>query len=277
MKTWLGIDLGTTYSCMAYVDAAGIIQVQKNDEGEDTTPSVVRYMNGEVVVGSTAKNEYEMYTDNTIETVKRNMGDKIGIEVDGKQLTPEDVSSEIIKKLVNDFRKLTEIEIEGVVVTHPAYFGSPARDATRQAVEKAGIKNIKLLTEPVAAAISYNNHLMTSMSSGPGSGEHNSRNILVYDLGGGTFDVTFVKQTGNNNEVIAIEGEKDLGGKDWDRRLRSYIAYKAGISEDDLNDITKAELSKKVEEWKKTLSKASISKPKPATLLKEQYRKLVQL
>lgn len=254
---WIGIDLGTTYSCMAYVDRNHMAEVVNNSEGERTTPSVVRYSDGNVVVGKIAKDEIEVEKDNTVVMVKRLMGGVTPMKIDGVDYLPEQISSEIIKRLVNDFTISTGQEVEGVVVTHPAYFGSAEIEATRKAVELAGIINIRTLTEPVAAAIDYDNYIATHINAGDHEEGPKERVVLVYDLGGGTFDATLIKQEGAKYTVIAIDGDKYLGGNNWDLKLREIFLRKLGKTSDDISTEDKAYLFPRIEGWKKSLTQGT--------------------
>lgn len=254
---WIGIDLGTTYSCMAYVDINRMAEVVNNSEGDRTTPSVVRYAEDGVVVGKIAKDEIEIEKERTVVMIKRLMGKVTPIRIDGKDYQPEEISSEVIKRLVNDFKISTGQDVEGVVVTHPAYFGSAAIDATRKAVELAGITNIRTLTEPVAAAIDYNNYIAAHINAGDHEPGRNVRTILVYDLGGGTFDVTLIRQEEDKYTVLAIDGINDLGGYQWDSKLREVVLRKVGKTSDDLTIEDKAYLFPRIEGWKKSLSQGT--------------------
>jgi molecular chaperone DnaK len=211
-----GIDLGTTYSSMGYVDEFGRPAVIRNSEGMDTTPSVV-FFEGEnnVVVGSVAKNTAMLYPDNVVSFIKRDMGraDAARTFFD-KSYTPEEISSLILKKLVADAqRELGDGKaIREVVITCPAYFGIGERTATQMAGKLAGLEVREILNEPTAAAIYYGSLNRDAAQS-----------VLVYDLGGGTFDVTVI-QIGSGIEVKYTGGDHQLGGKDWDQRIIEHMA-----------------------------------------------------
>ncbi len=214
----IGIDLGTTYSCVACVDDTGRIQILDNAEGEQTTPSVVFIKDGEVVVGSTARQEGGLNPECIVERVKNYMGDPdYSLNVDGTEYSPAAISRYILEKLVKDAKEALGEEIDGAIVTCPAYFGDHARAATRLAAEKAGLNVLQILDEPTAAALAY----------GYSKQEDMNKTILIYDLGGGTFDSTVMKLNFSGDkremEVITTGGDHQLGGKDWDAKLTEYI------------------------------------------------------
>lgn len=207
-----GIDLGTTYSCIAYVDENNRPTIVPNAGGIRTTPSVVQFADGEIVVGDEAKNSSAFYSQTTISLIKREMGNNVyRFEHEGNAYTPEEISSFILRKLVKDAELDTGIKIKDVVITCPAYFGDPERDATAKAGEIAGLNVLSVINEPTAAAIAY------------GINEQTDQTVLVYDLGGGTFDVTIIKIEKGNIIVVCTDGDHILGGKDWDKSLLSYF------------------------------------------------------
>jgi molecular chaperone DnaK (HSP70) len=222
----LGIDLGTTYSCVSYIDEDGQLRTINSSEGTQTTPSVV-YLdasNDNMVIGAAARQEGAMNPDFMIERAKNFMGQDYTFELGDKKYSPTAVSAAILKQLINDAEEhLGDEEIEGVVITCPAYFKDAARNATRTAGESVTLKNgnplnvLQILDEPVAAALAYCAHL----------NEDVSKTVLVYDLGGGTFDVTIVKIdiAGNDKKIkiITTGGDHQLGGKDWDELLKEYV------------------------------------------------------
>jgi molecular chaperone DnaK (HSP70) len=253
----IGIDLGTTYSCVSYVDENGIVKIIDNIESEQTTPSVVYFAeNGEITVGSTARQEGGMSPERMVERVKNFMGDpSYTITQDGQDYSPSAVSAVILKKLVRDAEtSLGAGEIEGAVITCPAYFGEAARAATKAAGETAGLNVLKILDEPTAAALAF----------GYSRNEDMQKTILVYDLGGGTFDCTIIKidfkGSSKQMETITTGGDHQLGGKDWDASLAEYVrnefAQKTGASIADMeNDIeSKAWFSENIEKAKKQLT-----------------------
>ena len=253
----IGIDLGTTYSCISYVDENGIVKIIDNSEGEQTTPSVVYFAeNGEVTVGSTARSEGGLTPERLVERVKNHMGNPdFNITQDGNDYSACAVSSLILKKLVRDAQTyFGGEEIEGAVVTCPAYFGDAAREATRAAGEAAGFKVLKILDEPTAAGLAY----------GYSRSEDINKTVLIYDLGGGTFDCTVLKidfsGSSKNMKVITTGGDHQLGGKDWDAKLAEYVrsefAQKTGASADEMAQDTesRAWFSENIEKTKKLLT-----------------------
>lgn len=220
LKQPFGIDLGTTYSVIAHLDRAGRPEPIENRDGQRTTPSVILFdPSGEIVVGSIAKNEAVMAPGRVVEMVKRYMGSE-GWQrtIDGHDYKPEELSAFILEKLARDAKEATGVPVEDVVITHPAYFTDVERAATRAAGTIAGLNVLGLIEEPVAAAFAY------SMASEKGL----SGNVLVYDLGGGTFDACVIRVTpvgdgGRDISVVVTEGQRTLGGKDWDARILGYV------------------------------------------------------
>jgi len=210
----IGIDLGTTYSCVAFIDEFGKPVVIPNSDGEFTTPSAVFFENEEnIVVGKEAKNVSKVYPDRVVEFVKRSMGDPTyTFEVDGKSYRPEDVSAYILRKLVQDAAQNLGDEITDVVITCPAYFGVNEREATKHAGEIADLNVRQILNEPTAAAIFY----------GLNKAQDN-QTVLVYDLGGGTFDITIIALENNNINVVVTGGNHFLGGADWDKQIADFF------------------------------------------------------
>ncbi len=228
MNKVFGIDLGTTYSCIAYVDEFGKSVVLKNAEGSNTTPSVVYYETiDNIIVGEEAKNILVSEPESTIAFVKRSMGtdDEKGKPVrfnfHGIDISPEEISSKILKKLVNDANEELrndgllndDEEIKDVVITCPAYFGMREKAATKEAGEIAGLNVLDIINEPTAAAINYG-----LLKKG------NKKNVMVYDLGGGTFDVTIIQIDNGEINVVFSDGDRNLGGKDWDQEVADYLA-----------------------------------------------------
>lgn len=211
-----GIDLGTTYSAISYIDETGRATICRNSDGQETTPSVVFFENeSNVVVGSVAKQSAVSLPDRVVSLIKREMGSKATFEFDGKTYTPESISSLILKQLVNDAQAHSGSEVEKVVISVPAYFGMLERDATKNAGRIAGLDVIGIVPEPVAAALHYE---ATTRASG--------QTILVYDLGGGTFDTTVIQVSHDEITVLCTDGDDRLGGADWDARLCDHLLAK---------------------------------------------------
>ena len=215
---FLGIDLGTTYSCVATIDEFGRPMVLSNTMGNTTTPSVVSfYADGGAIVGEEAKNRSVSSPSETIAFIKRHMTKDESFEKPTSfpcGLDPVEISAMILKKLVKDANERLERQddpIKDVVITCPAYFDAKAKMRTRQAGEIAGLNVLGIINEPTAAAIAY------------GIKQDQDQTVLVYDLGGGTFDVTILKINGNNFEVIATGGDPNCGGYDWDKELAARI------------------------------------------------------
>ncbi|GHT58828.1 molecular chaperone DnaK [Bacteroidia bacterium] len=225
METVYGIDLGTTQSCIARIDKFEQAEVLPNFEGKQTTPSVVYYdtATNDVIVGNVAKESwFGVKPENTVAFIKREMPNtnykrKIG----NTQLSPINVSSNILKKMVADANtKLKNDNLPPVtkaVITIPAYFGDLERRRTMEAGKEAGIEVLELINEPVAAALSYS------------AKQIGNKTFLTYDLGGGTFDVSIIKKQGKDVNVECFDGDKLLGGVDWDRVLANMALSESGI------------------------------------------------
>lgn len=254
---YIGIDLGTTYSCLAYIDETGNAIIEKNFEQEDTTPSVILFNeNGEMIVGSPAKDMAVIYpADRTFMSVKRQMGTDYKVNIDGDIYTPITLSAAILKKMLNDFNEAHNCEVKKAVITCPAYFGQNERDSTKYAGKVAGLDEVIIINEPTAAAISF----------GYGS-DGSKKRIMVYDLGGGTFDVTILEIDGNTFNAVATDGECLLGGKDWDIALASLIKNKisqaSNISIEEIEDDDNASVTLNIdtESIKKRLTTAESTK-----------------
>jgi molecular chaperone DnaK len=209
-----GIDLGTTYSVVGYIDETGRPAVTRNSDGQDTTPSVVYFETGDnIVVGKVAKESAGVYPDQVVSLIKREMGDKEWRrEFSGQEYTPPSISALILGALAKDAETDTHRPVNEVVITVPAYFGLLEKDATKQAGEIAGLKVIGIVPEPVAAALHYGI-----------AGSADGTTFLVYDLGGGTFDISVIRMTETSVEVLAVGGNSRLGGADWDEKLFDHI------------------------------------------------------
>jgi molecular chaperone DnaK len=244
----VGIDLGTTYSCIARVDEHGKPEVIQNREGHSTTPSVILFEGDNRVVGEEARNIALAKPLQIVQMVKRQMGDRDWrFEYQDKNYSAEEISSYILRKVVSDAEEQLGRTIKDVVITCPAYFGIPQRDATALAGELAGLNVLSIINEPTAAAIDYG--LLDSAD----------QVVLVYDLGGGTFDITMIEIKGGNLSVIATGGDHNLGGRQWDERLVEYLAdrWKAetGSSEEPLdNPETLQDLFDRAERGKRALT-----------------------
>jgi molecular chaperone DnaK (HSP70) len=249
-KPVFGIDLGTTYSCIAYVDEHGRPIVAPNSENALTTPSVVYFESGNnIVVGQIAKDTAEVYPDLIVQTVKRHMGDANWLRsFHGRDYRPQDVSALILRKVVGDAEQVLGQTIEDVVITCPAYFGNVEKEATRQAGTIAGLNVRFVVPEPMAAAFAY------------GVDALEGQTIMVYDLGGGTFDGTLLRVPGT---ILSTVGDLHLGGKDWDDDLVTFFTQKfhevTGVSPDDLLSDLQIwqELTNEAEKCKMALSSAN--------------------
>lgn len=206
-----GIDLGTTYSCIAHVDEYGKAVVTTNREGQLTTPSVVLFDGESRVVGDEAKNTAILSHDRVVAMVKRQMGQPDWrFHYDGRDYTAEEISSYILRKLAGDTEEKLNMPVKDVVITCPAYFGIKEREATARAGLIAGLNVREVINEPTAAAITY------------GLQNEQDQVVIVYDLGGGTFDVTVIEIKSGAITVIATGGDDHLGGRDWDRAIVNY-------------------------------------------------------
>lgn len=210
-----GIDLGTTQSCIAYIDDTGTPVIVKSALGEDTTPSAVFFESPRnVVVGRTARDEALLAPGLVAQLVKRDMGKATAYTFHGERHTPETVSALILRELARVAADQAGQPVRDVVITVPAYFGIAEREATRRAGQLAGLTVLDVLDEPVAAAIHY------QAVSGPAESR---RHALVYDLGGGTFDTTVIRLEGNDVIVVCTDGDDRLGGADWDRVIADAL------------------------------------------------------
>ncbi len=230
IKKIFGIDLGTTYSSIAYVHKSGKPVVLPNEENSGVTPSVVLFERDKILVGNSAKKRAWLHPEDVASFVKRSMGEKDFLFMIGdRAFSAEEISSFILRKLAMDARRTLQEKVTDVVITCPAYFGVNEREATRRAGEIAGLKVRRIINEPTAAAIAYG-------STKPGE----RKKILVYDLGGGTFDITLIDVTPDAIEVVVTGGDHNLGGKDWDDRVVSYLAEEyrrqTGTQDDILED-----------------------------------------
>lgn len=279
MGKYIGIDLGTTFSCMAYIDEYGNPVVISNAEGENITASTVYYSeDGKTVVGEAAKEASLDNPQNFVEHIKCFIGrGKFGENAvhtgDGRSFEPEDVSAVILKKLKSDAEKLLGDTVDGAVITVPAYFNDLQRNATQKAGEIAGLNVTGIINEPTAAALAF----------GVSANTDKKQTILVYDLGGGTFDVTIIEIDGNEITVLGTDGDRDKGGRNFDMLIIND-AYKMALSQgidlkkdaDDWRDLTM-----KAEKCKRTLSQASqasfiINGKFSYTLTRDEFEKMLE-
>lgn len=207
----IGIDLGTTNSCVAVLENDQPVVIT-NAEGSRTTPSVVAFTkNGERLVGDTAKRQAAVNVDRTFFSIKREMGTNYRAKIDGKQYTPQEISSMILRKLKKDAEEYLGETVSDAVITVPAYFNDAQRQATKDAGRIAGLNVLRIINEPTSAALAY------------GLDHGQPQKILVYDLGGGTFDVSVIEIGDNLIEVLATAGDNHLGGDDFDARVTDYL------------------------------------------------------
>ncbi|MCZ4561431.1 molecular chaperone DnaK [Rhodococcus sp. IEGM 1401] len=215
MARAVGIDLGTTNSVVSVLEGGEPVVVA-NSEGSRTTPSIVAFAkNGEVLVGQPAKNQAVTNVDRTIRSVKRHVGTDWTVEIDGKKYTPQEISARTLQKLKRDAEAYLGEEITDAVITVPAYFEDAQRQATKEAGQIAGLNVLRIVNEPTAAALAY----------GLDKGD-SEQTILVFDLGGGTFDVSLLEIGDGVVEVRATSGDNHLGGDDWDERIVTWLVDK---------------------------------------------------
>src|SRR5437588_2500880 len=211
MARAVGIDLGTTNSVVAILEG-GEPTVIANAEGSRTTPSVVAFAkNGEVLVGEVAKRQAVTNVDRTIRSVKREMGTDWKQKIDSKEFTPQQISAFVLQKLKRDAEAYLGEKITDAVITVPAYFTDHQRQATKEAGQIAGLNVLRIINEPTAAALAY------------GLDKESDQTILVFDLGGGTFDVSLLEIGEGVVEVKSTSGDTHLGGDDWDQRVIDHL------------------------------------------------------
>ena len=211
MTKIIGIDLGTTNSCVSVLEGGSPIVIA-NAEGDRTTPSVVAFKNGEEIVGVTAKRQAVTNPDNTIASIKRKMGTNKKVEAEGKKYTPEEISAKILSKLKKDAEAYLGETVTKAVITVPAYFNDAERQATKNAGKIAGLEVERIINEPTAAALAYGLDKQDKLQT-----------ILVYDLGGGTFDVSILELGDGVFEVKSTSGNNRLGGDDFDQCVMDYL------------------------------------------------------
>ena len=206
----IGIDLGTTNSCVAVMEG-GNANVITNSEGARTTPSVVAFQkDGTRIVGQVAKRQAVTNADRTIMSIKRKMGTTEKVTIDGKAYTPQEISAMILSKLKSDAESYLGETVTQAVITVPAYFNDSQRQATKDAGKIAGLEVLRIINEPTAAALAYG---MTDMD----------KTVMVYDLGGGTFDVSILEIADGVFEVLSTNGDTHLGGDDFDKAIIDYL------------------------------------------------------
>ncbi|CAN1644162.1 DnaK Molecular chaperone [Candidatus Nanopelagicaceae bacterium] len=230
MARAVGIDLGTTNSCVSVLEG-GEPTVIANAEGARTTPSIVAFAkNGEVLVGEVAKRQSVTNVERTIRSVKRHMGTNWTMDIDGKKYTPQEISARVLQKLKRDAEAYLGETVTDAVITVPAYFNDAQRQATKEAGEIAGLNVLRIINEPTAAALAY----------GLDKADQ-EQTILVFDLGGGTFDVSLLEIGDGVVEVKATNGDNNLGGDDWDQSLVDHLVKTFGSAND--IDLTKDKMA----------------------------------
>lgn len=215
----VGIDLGTTNSAVSYINENGSPEIITNSEGERTTPSVILIENGKAIVGEVAKEASTFQVEDTIQFVKRQMGNtsfKFPLPGTDRLIDAVEASAIILKKIVQDAEQALNEKITDVVITVPAYFDDAKRNATKDAAEMIGVNVLKIINEPTAAALAYYNLDNTT----------DEQNVAIYDLGGGTFDISVVNIHNNEIKVLATDGDSNLGGFDFDNAIFNYIVDK---------------------------------------------------
>ena len=211
MAKTIGIDLGTTNSCVAVIEGGEPVVIA-NAEGARTTPSVVAFSKtGERMVGQVAKRQAITNPDRTISSIKREMGTAYKVTIDNKSYTPQEISAMILQKLKSDAEAYLGDTVNAAVITVPAYFTDAQRQATKDAGKIAGLDVKRIINEPTAAALSY------------GIDKEEDQKVMVYDLGGGTFDVSIIEMGDGVQEVLATAGNNRLGGDDFDKRIMDWM------------------------------------------------------
>lgn len=229
MSKIIGIDLGTTNSCVAVLEG-GEPHVIANTEGNRTTPSVVAFKGEEELVGETAKRQAVTNVNNTISSIKRKMGTKEKVDANGKKWTPEEISAKILSKLKKDAESYLGEKVTKAVITVPAYFNDAERQATKNAGKIAGLEVERIINEPTAAALAYGIDK-----------QDDTHTVLVYDLGGGTFDVSILELGDGVFEVKSTAGNNRLGGDDFDKRIMDYLV--AEFKKDNGVDLSKDKMA----------------------------------
>ena len=226
MAKIIGIDLGTTNSCVAVIEGGEAVVIP-NAEGARTTPSVVAFKkDGERIVGRVAKQQAVSNPERTISSIKREMGSNYKVKIDGKEFTPQEISAMILQKLKQDAEAYLGDKVTEAVITVPAYFTDAQRQATKDAGKIAGMEVKRIINEPTAAALAY------------GIDKEKDQKVMVYDLGGGTFDVSIIEMGDGVQEVLATAGNNRLGGDDFDQKIVDWMiaGFKADTGVDLSND-----------------------------------------
>ena len=248
MSKIIGIDLGTTNSCVAVMEG-GQPTVIPNSEGMRTTPSIVAFTkDGQRLVGEPAKRQAVTNADKTISSIKRKMGTTDGPTIDGKKYSPQQISAMILQKLKSDAEAYLGEKVSEAVITVPAYFNDAQRQATKDAGKIAGLEVKRIINEPTAAALAY------------GLDNENEQKIMVYDLGGGTFDVSVIEIGDGVIEVLSTNGDTHLGGDDFDNRVMQWMIdeFKAKEGVDLSGDkMAMQRIKEAAEKAKKELSSAT--------------------
>jgi molecular chaperone DnaK len=255
MARTVGIDLGTTNSVVAAMEG-GESTVIPNAEGSRTTPSVVGFSkSGEILVGEVAKRQAVTNPDRTIQSVKRHMGSSWDVEIDGKRYTAQEISARILQKLKRDAEAYMGDAVDQAVITVPAYFGDAQRQATKEAGQIAGLEVLRIINEPTAASLAY------------GLDKEAEQTILVYDLGGGTFDVSILEIAEGVFDVKATSGDTNLGGDDWDQAIIDWMVgrfkdnHGVDLSKDRMALQRLKEAAEKAKRELSTTTQASINLP----------------
>ncbi len=226
MAKIIGIDLGTTNSCVSVIEGGEPVVIT-NSEGSRTTPSVVAFTkDGERLVGQLAKNQAVQNPERTVISIKRHMGSDYKVDIDGKKYTPQEISAMILQKLKADAEAYLGEKVSDAVITVPAYFTDSQRQATKDAGQIAGLNVHRIINEPTAAALAY------------GVDKEEDQNVVVYDLGGGTFDVSVINIGDGVQQVLATAGNNHLGGDDFDQRIIDFLReeFKKSDGIDLIND-----------------------------------------
>ena len=232
MSKIVGIDLGTTFSAIAHINENGVPELIPNENRDRLTSSVIFYDDGEFIVGEYAKQNAIAEPENAVEFIKREMGKPVTEffrEFGGQQYSPEELSAEILKTLKRDAEEALGRQVTDAVITVPASFNDPERQATIRSGEITGLNVQRIINEPTAAALSYGRHLSGDTST-----------VLVFDLGGGTFDVTVMEVKGQEMTILATNGDHRLGGKDWDDKIITHAAerFESEHGENPLTDLS---------------------------------------